>query len=231
VTTRDLIKGSLRLIGSIASGETSTAAEEADALSSLNDLLENWSIEGLLVYQNISETFPLVGGQAAYTMGLTGNFNTTRPIKIINASILYGQTEVPLKILTHQQWAEIETKSNQSNVPQVLYQSGSYPLDTINFWPVPTGSSSLVLYSLKPLAAFTSVNDVLNLPPGYARALRYNLAIELAPEYGRDPSAMVAMAAQESKADLKRQNIQPVFMVSDAVGLIQNKLFNINTGE
>ena len=231
MTVRDLIKGSLRLIGSIASGETSTAAEEADALSSLNDLLENWSIEGLLIYQNIRESFALVGAQQSYTMGVGGNFNTVRPIKVVKANILFGQTEVPLELLTHQQWADVQTKSNQSNVPRSLYASGSYPLETISLWPTPANASNIILYSIKPLAAFATVNDVITLPPGYARALRYNLALELAPEYGRDPSAMVAMAAQDSKADLKRQNIQPVFMVSDAVGLIQNKLFNINTGE
>ena len=69
------------------------------------------------------------------------------------------------------------------------------------------------------------------MPPGYSRALRYNLALEWAPEFGKPVDQTILMVANESKAEIKRQNTQPVYMVSDALGLVGPKGFDINTGE
>lgn len=231
MTVRELIKGSLRLIGAISSGETPSAAEEADALSSLNDLLESWSAEGFLVHQIVREVFPLVASQQAYTIGVGGNFNTARPMQIVEAGIIENGSEIPLEIITVQAWSEISIKTTTSNIPQKLYPQGSFPLEILSLWPVPSIANSLVTYSVKPLTAFAAVADNVSFPPGYARALRYNLALDMSPEYGRDPSAMIAMVAADTKADLKRKNIQPQMMSSDVSGMSGHNSFNIYTGE
>lgn len=231
MTVRELIKGSLRLIGAISSGETPSAAEEADALSSLNDLLESWSAEGFLVHQIVREVFPLTVNQASYTMGVGGNFNTSRPLLLSDASILDGSSEIPLKLISVQEFQDISIKTTTSNIAQKIYALGSYPLETLTLWPVPSTANSLVTYSLKPLTAFTAVSNEVSFPPGYQRALRYNLALDMSPEYGKDPSAMIAMVAAETKADLKRKNIPAPIMSSDVSGLFEGNTFNINTGE
>jgi len=46
----------------------------------------------------------------------------------------------------------------------------------------------------------------LAFPPGYLRAFRYNLACELAPEFGVEPSPTVKRIAMTSKRNLKRIN-------------------------
>lgn len=231
MTVRDLIKGSLRLIGAISPGETPASVEEADALVALNDLLESWTVEGFLIYQTTREAFTLVGSQSNYTIGPSGTFNTTRPQSIQSATILDGTLEYPLEMITAKEYAEIKIKSTQSSIPQVLYASGSYPLDTLYLYPTPSIGNQIVLYSLKPISAFAAVSDVISMPSGFTRAIRYNLALDLAPEYGRDPSAIVAMTAQETKADLKRMKIEPQFMTSDVSSLTGKKTFNILTGE
>ena len=55
-------------------------------------------------------------------------------------------------------------------------------------------------------AQFPDLVTVVELAPGYARALRTNLAVELAPEFGRPPDPVIHQAAKESLADLKRAN-------------------------
>jgi hypothetical protein len=50
--------------------------------------------------------------------------------------------------------------------------------------PVPSAADTLVLYTWQQLSRFAATSDTFDLPPGYARAIRYNLALELAPEYG-----------------------------------------------
>jgi hypothetical protein len=231
VTARELIKSSLRLIGVIATGEDPSAAEQSDALSVLNDIIESWGTDGLLIYEIKKETFPLVVGQQQYTIGVGGNFNTTRPKQIHDASIYDGSAEYQLKIMNIDEWAEISVKDMRSALPQYLFAEGGYPLDRLNLFPVPGSASSIILYSSKPLTGFATVDDTVSFPPGYARALRYNLAMELAPEYGKEPSALVASVAMDSKSDLKRVNTEPSYMESDALGLSTSKTFNWLTGE
>lgn len=236
MTVRDLLKKSMLLIGAISTGENLSADEAADGLSSLNDLLDSWSTDGLLIYKTDREEFSLVAGQASYTIGPSGNFNTTNPITIEEARLLVTDStpnfELPLKIYNTQEYADIKQKTQQSTYPEAIYFQKSAPLSTIYFYFVPSAANKLALYSKKALTNFTSVNDTISLPPGYTRALRYALAMELAVEYGKQPSEIVMMTAQETKADLMRVNLNPTYMKSDALGLTSaGKPFNYLTGE
>lgn len=234
-TARDLIKGSLRVLGVIATGETPSAEESNDALSALNDMLDSWSNERLIIYTKTEETFTLTPSQGRYSMGSGGNFNTTRPIKIENAVIEIAGTsptsEVPVRIVPKEQWVYINVKDTTSNIPTVLYAEGSYPLEYINLYPVPSVANSLTLWTIKPLTTLTNLSTSLSLPQGYLRALKFNLAKELAPEYGVTLTPEAAMIAMESKANIKRNNITERLLGSDPALLQQNQVYNWLTGE
>lgn len=233
-TARDLIKGSLRLLGALATGETPSADDVADALSSLNDLVDSWSNEGLLIHQKTREVFTLTSGQQSFTMGPTGAFVTSRAQKIESAGIILAGSataEIPMDLITVNEWANIVNKSVSSSIPTKLYCENTYPNDTLNFWPVPSEATQVVLYSWKPLATFASANTVIALPPGYLRALKYNLAMELAPEYGKEPTGSVLNSAMESKENIKRMNIKPQYLTADLGVLSRSRAFNWITGE
>lgn len=223
MTGLDLISGALRLVGVGASGEVPSANESQDALNALNAMIDSWSNEQLMIPNKVREVFPFVGSQGSYTMGSSGNFNTTRPMKIETAILQLSNqvpvTEIPMYIMTKDQWAGILVKQLTSNLPLYLYAEGTFPLDTINVWPVPVdNTNSLVLYSWKPLTQLASTSVSTSLPPGYDRALRFNLAIELASEYGREVPMNVTALAMESKSVLKRMNTKPQYLqVDDAL--------------
>ena len=229
-TWRDLIKGSLKLIGVISPGETLPADEQSDAFNTLKAMLDSWSTEKLIASVVTREVFALTSGQSSYTMGPTGNFNTARPLRIENATILNNSNELPMDILNADQWAGVSQKNVQSSIPTKIYSEGTSPLETINLWPVPDGSNSLVLYTWKPLSSLASVGATISLPPGWERAIKYNLAIELAPEYGKSAPAEVVATAQESKANIKRVNIKPIYVGVDPA-ITRGRRFNILTGE
>jgi hypothetical protein len=235
ITALDLIKGSLRLCGAIATGEAPSASEASDALLSLNDLLDSWSQDGLMVYQTPRESFPLTPSKQTYTMGVGGDFNTARPIKFLKAAVEQssGSTtnELPIHLITVSEWAQINVKQVLSSLPQRLYPDTGFPFTNINLWPIPNLANNLIIYSMKPLTSFVTVGDTVVLPPGYSRMIRYNLAVELAPEYGKQLSPEVAAIAMESKNAIQRSNTNPVYMTSDAIGLANRKPFNYLTGE
>lgn len=233
-TAADLIKASLRLLGVTAAGETPAASELADGLSSLNRMISRWSAEGLLIHAEVREEFSLVAGTQSYTIGSSGTFNTTRPIQILKAMIedqSSGTPEYPVEIINVDQWAAIHIKSTQSPIPTKLYASGSYPLETLSLWPVPSATNKLVLYSLKPLTAFAAGSTDVSLPEGYEDAIVYNLAQRLAPEFSKEPSAAIVMEALESKANIKRMNIKPMYLECDAGVLSRSGLFDIHAME
>lgn len=219
MTGNDILTASLRLIGVLASGEPLGSSEATDGLASLNDLVESWSLESLLVNTRIRETFPLVAGQQSYTMGVGGNFNTARPQMIENALIQLAGTspllELPMGILSKDQYAGVVIKALQSTYPLYIYPENANPLETLNVWPVPNAVNNIVLYSWKVLGNFTDLTTTVNFPPGYGRALKYNMAVALAPEYGKVVPDLVAVIAEESKAAIARMNIRPEYLESD----------------
>jgi hypothetical protein len=234
-TVRDLINGAARLLGVLATGETLAASEQQEAFYALNDMIDTWSNENLLIYSKVIETFPLIGGQGLYTMGSGGNFNTARAQKIENATIqVTGPNpaiEVPMKIITLSEWSETALKSTSSSIPMWLYRDGAYPLDNLNFWPVPTLAYNVVLYSWKQLAEFVTVNDSVLLPPGYKKLIRYGLAIEMAPEFGKQLDPTVATQFENTKEAIKRMNVTDHLMKTDAAIMGPKSGFNWLIGE
>lgn len=231
MTVRDLIRRSLRLIGAIAVGEDPAADEAQDALSSLRGMLGSWSTDRLNLYYVTREEFTLSGSMPYRTIGPGGTFNTARPTRIREASYITDGIETPIKILNTQRWSDVDLKGLQSDYPQALYYEPQYPLGRVYLYPNPVSAIKLVLYSDKPLD-FVTLNDPVELPPGYEEAIVYNLAIRLAPEYGRAIPGEVVSVASESKAAIQRLNNQPAYMTSDIFGLVgPQKTFDWRTGE
>lgn len=231
MTARDLINSSLRLIGVLASGETCNANEAVNALARLNGMIKSWGVDGLMVFKVTREEFALSASQASRTMGSGGNFNTTRPVKILRVGVEDGTTEIPVEIITAEQWADISDKSTTATNPTKVYIEGTYPLETINLWPIPTDTNNLVIYSQKPILSTLALSDSISVPDGYEEALEYNLAVRLAPEFGKPMDQLVYQEAMDLKLNLMRQNTKPVYASSDAATLLGCDGYNILTGE
>jgi hypothetical protein len=217
-TVRDIVKGSLRLIGALAAGEAASADEQADAILAMNAMLDSWSAEGLIVNARTREEFSLVASTQTYTMGSSGTWNTTRPSRVERVMLEVQSTpvyELPIKILTPIEWAEKQTKESTSEFPSEVWIQGTAPLERFTFWPIPTAAHKAVIYSEKPLGTYANASTDIDLPAGYERAIRYNLAVELAPEFGKSAPAEVVAIAQESKATIMRLNSQPLFLECD----------------
>lgn len=234
MTGRDLITASMRLIGAVASGETIAASEASDGLSSLNRLIDSWANESLVIYNDVTEEFNLTPSQQSYTIGSGGNFNTVRPMKYLDAKFKVTSTtpnaEYPLNELTLSEWASVRQKTLSTNISTDIYFDVNYPLDTIYLYPVPSAAAKLVLYTRKQLSNISTLDTNISLPPGYERALVYNFAVEISPEYGKPPSELVMMIANESKAALKRNNHKEMHLRVDEA-LVEPQRFNIYTGD
>lgn len=84
--------------------------------------------------------------------------------------------------------------------------------------------------SVEELTQPATLATDLTFPPGYLRAFRYNLACEMAPEFGTEPSAQVRRIAMSSKRNLKRIN-NPDDIMSMPYSLVATRQrFNVFAG-
>ena len=207
-TAGDIIYGALRLIGQLAEGEVPSADTAQDALAAMNMMIDSWSTERLAVYATQDQTFTWPAGQATRTLGPTGNFVGLRPVLLDDATYyvdLQGLSFMPA-IINEAEYNAIVLKTVTSTYPQVIYAEASNPNATYSIYPVPTQALVWHFISVLELAQPATLGTELVFPPGYLRAFRYNLACELAPEFGVEPSPQVTRVAMVSKRNLKRIN-------------------------
>lgn len=227
-TVLDIIKGSMRLIGAIAPSENPTPDEAQDALSVLNDMVDAWNNEPLMIYVIQTQVFNFQAGKVSYTIGAGGDFNVPRPPQIDTAYVRTPQgQDLPLDLINDAEYAAITIKSTQSSIPMKMRDDGNYPLKSLYFWPVPSDASyQVVINSWTPISSFTGINQEVSFPPGYKKALRYLLALELAAEYGKSAPAEVVAIANESKAQIKRKNFRQNESCLDAALVGKRRTFN-----
>jgi hypothetical protein len=231
-----IIYPALKKLGILATGENPSAQEQTDALTALNNMVDSFSNERLMIYSILRETFTLNAGQQTYQMGPTAaDFVTTRPTKIENALIVAPGTnptaELPMRIINKDEYAAIIVKSIQSSIPLYLYNDDANPNCNLNIWPVDSGSGTIVLYSNKPFADFAAATSSISFPPGYLEMLIYNLAVRLAPDYGVQLPEDVVAIAVASKENVKRQNIKPTYLGVDSALRGARGNFNWVTGD
>jgi hypothetical protein len=208
-TAGDLINGSLRLLGVLAEGETPSAETSQDALVAMNQMIQSWNTERLAVFSTQDQVVTWPPGQRFRTLGPTGDIVANRPVAIDDSTyfkdpatgISYG-----LKLINQQQYNGIAVKTVTSTYPQVLWVNMTYPDIEMYVYPVPTKVLEFHVVSVDELTQPANLATDLAFPPGYLRCFRYNLACELAPEFGTEPSRQVQRIAMTSKRNLKRIN-------------------------
>ena len=205
MVTSDLIRSSLRLIGAISSSEAPAADESMDALEALNMLLNSWGAVRFLSKNTPTITHTL-NGSTSYTIGSGGDIDTIRPSAIFTAYYTLGGLDYPLQVLDYKTYSEIGTK-NIGAIPEYVVLKPDYPLSTIYVFPVGSGGV-LTLSAVRPQVELNINDDVQDIyPPEWIRAIKYNLAIEIAPEFGFSASPELIALARESKDIVMRSMV------------------------
>lgn len=232
MTVLELIKSSLRLIGQLGPGRSPGTSETADALFVLNSMLEAWNVERQNIYRVSRDTYTLTASLQPHTIGSAGTFNVARPIRVENAGVISvgGETEYPLEMWSAQRWAGETSKTLTSDIPAALYYEPAFPLGKLYLWPIPTTAATLALYTWAQLTGFANAAETVSFPPGYADAIRYNLAVKLAPEWGRVPRPDVSQMAIDSLAKIKSLNTPSLEMSCDPAFSLEYGYFDILQG-
>jgi len=232
-TAGDQINGALRLIGQLAEGEEPSAATANDALAALNQMIDSWNTERLAVFSTQDQVFSWLPNFATRTLGPTGDFVGNRPILIEDSTYFRDPSSnisFGIKLINQQQYNGIAVKTVTSTYPQVMFVNMTYPDITMTVYPVPTKVLEWHIVSVEELTTAALLSTPLAFPPGYLRAFRYNLACEIAPEFGVEPSPQVSRIAMYSKRNLKRINNPDDIMSLPYSIVATRQRFNIFAG-
>lgn len=182
----DIISRALKDIGALEAGEVPTPDAAQDAFDMLNDLVDQWSNEGMMVFNTTEIIFPVIAGQVQYTIGpnhTTPNFIGAQITGTISGKILtvtgvqsgavaLGQTLSGTGITAGTKIVQFLTGAG-GNVNEV----GTYQLNLPANVPV---AETINLYYQKPLtidSAYVRINTNSNGQPILNGGLDYQVGI------------------------------------------------------
>ncbi len=216
-----------RLIEHEGTGLHSAQTEEARTV--FNRLVNSWALDGLKCWQEKRTVFDLVAGRGRYSIGPNGDFNTRRPNRIDQASVIVTSInpsqEWPLNKLSLQEYQEWTQKGLSLTWPSDFYfdpeldQSAdpTNAVSYINFLAVPSAANQVALYLKQAINPIDATGDaILEFADGYEEAIETNMAKVLA---ARNPNSNISPltleAAARSLRQIKINNFRPTHMESD----------------
>ncbi|TPE53074.1 hypothetical protein [Amaricoccus solimangrovi] len=253
-SVKSIIDQSLRKLGIVGIGEQASADEHAEALSALRMMLDTWSLEALLVPFTVTERFDLTAGQAFYSMGTGGDWDTSRPTRVEQIRMLSDDDRTRfIPQLSANALRDQPTVEEGCPTAWVGSQDSLFYLVELNAYPL---EPAVLVTSRKPFDAaaldnfdraysetaapeklspsgftMTGIQTSIDFPPGYLAAIVYNLAVHLAPEYaGLVLDPIIAAQAERAKALIKINNTQPRDLVLDPVLTGRRRGYDIRTG-
>ncbi len=233
ITANALIASAFGLLNVYAADESVPADAAADALTRLNRLIGGWAIRTGPIPARARVVTAILANRgstsAPYTIGTGGTINTPRPARpaaLTHAALLLTAStptvEIPLTVLTDQEWEGLATKDMAGTQPLAVYYDPTITagLGAVLFWPVPSAATnSLVLYLDQPISEFADLTTSYTLPTGYEEALEYALARRLATPYGRTLDAETARIAVSSLAAIGRANLDLVSLANELAAI------------
>lgn len=200
-TANEIILSAFELIrvSDSESLQVPTTAQYNRAIQALNFMLTAWQADGLQLWARKTTSFSLTDGTINYEIGSGATINVNRPLKIYNAwrHESTNNTDTPIQIVSEKEYNEYNNKQ-QEGTPIALYYNPRYESNSVQEGATakglisiyqPVDSTGASIYSIfinyqRPFNDFTATTDTLDFPQEWNEAIKYGLAVRLAPIYG-----------------------------------------------
>jgi hypothetical protein len=148
-------------------------------------------------------------GTDTITYTLPGDFAFPRPLRITDGFTRYSELDFTIEVtMSQSRYLEILYKAQPGPWPTVAWYNPLMPYGILSVYQTPGNSGECHLFTDTILTNLT-INQVLQVPQGYVRALKWCLAKEICAEYGYPLSPSIATNAAESLKMVKALNAQP----------------------
>lgn len=214
-TVNDFLTLALIDSGVLGSGQIAQAEDIQNAFTRVNYMIAQWNRKRWLVY-NLTDVSVVTTGAESYSIGPGQAFNTPRPDRLEDGCFLrqlaqsgVQQIDYPLELLpSHEDYNRIRLKT-MGTWPSIIFYDSNWPTGTIFAWPVPQANQyELHILVKNQLTTFTSLTQIINLPPEYEAALSYNLQIRLRIAYRMPADPAMIAVAKDALNVIRNANIQ-----------------------
>ena len=187
----DIVSRALKDIGALEAGETPSPDAALDAFEMMNDMIDQWSNENMMVF-NVTEIIcPVIAGQTQYTIGpnpstinfigasFTGSIagNILTVTGIASGALAQGQTLSGTGIAAGTKITQFLTGAGGN-----INEQGTYQVNI----PQTVASTTITAYYQKPLnidSAFVRVNTTSNGQPITGGGLDYPMSVLALQDY------------------------------------------------
>lgn len=143
------------------------------------------------------------------TYTLPGDFPIPRPLRITGGYTRINQLDFWLDVYaTQDQYNSILYKAQPGPWPVVAWYNNVMPYGLLNVYQAPGQNAQLHLFTDTILSGLT-LEQTVEVPQGYVRALKWLLAREIAPQYGYAFTPQQNKIAGEALSMIKALNAQP----------------------
>ena len=197
-----IIALALRKLGVLELGDTPDSASLANASMSLNLLIKQMSTEGLKLWKNSELVIPMVAGQTTYILGGSTSALmydtqapttaiTDRPLKAIQGFYRNIQVtpniDIPVMLLSKNEYLTLGSKFSTGTANSLFYDVKALNgILYVYLTPDLNSQTNLQIHLVcqMPLNDILLSTDIPDFPNEWMNCLVWNLADQLAIEYG-----------------------------------------------
>jgi len=218
-TARDVVRDALGLIGVYSRGMNLAAEDSTLGFNALKDMVASWSAEGSNIPVYTKDSITLTAGTQEFSVGPSQDIDVTLPVLV--AVIILTASQRRLSPISFAEWAAV--KDSEQGEPARFYYgygvTGELKLDR-----APSSSLAAEMWSKKTRANISSVNSdlLLSFDEADIPALKYNLAIDLAPSFDQNVTQEVLVRAREYKNNVDIRYSQPMYASTDLSGVYED---------
>lgn len=200
VTVNGIITEALALLKIGVGGETLAYEYGVTGITTLKLMARAWAVKGIRLWLNETQSVTLADGTDSYAI-------TKRPIEIYQAyRRTTGGNDVPIRLVSREEYSRFPNKTT-GGAPFAAWVDRQRTATTAYVYPVPTATEvadgmTLRFDIKRPIEDPTALTEDLEVPPEYVPAAIYNLAIWIAPKFGKTPSDEVKALALSTLSDL-----------------------------
>ncbi len=179
--TRDtLIAAAMRKCGALSKGESPDSEDLTNGTEALNGIVTRFATLGMPLWKRIELAVTLVAGTANYTIS-----NVLKTPQVVLKDTSGGSQ---YELINKSRYDYNRLPVNTTGTPVHFTFIPGLENGTVTVWPTPdAGAASnktlLVTYQ-KEFDGFVSAGDTPDFPAYWTDAIKYELAVMLAPEFG-----------------------------------------------
>ena len=202
VDRNQIISSALRKIGVLEIGDVPDADTISNASMCLNLFIKQMSTEGLKLWKNSEVIIPLTANQTTYTLGGSTSALmydslaptiaiTDKPLKVIQGFYRNNQStppvDIPVLLLSKQEYNVLGSKYSTGTANSIFYDAKKLNgILYVYLTPDLNSQTNMEIHIVcqMPLDDVNASSDVPDFPNEWMNCLVWNLADQLALEYG-----------------------------------------------